>query len=293
MKLQKPEKILIISRVPELYSNQRLVQELKHKNLLSQIIPPESEMLKEATKESQKTPIAALIRLASWRFQEALETLKIWRDKVPKIKLMNSVEAVEFSRNKWHSLQALEKNLISTPLTQLISRQELSLIDLPFPFVLKELFSSQGLGVHLIQNLKDLQSALEIWQGSDLFIAHSYIKECHGEDLRIFVTTKGDHWSMIRKNSSGDFRSNIRQGGKGFKDTPSREELEMAFRTLKLFDLDYAGVDILRSVKGPLMMDVNPSPGFESLEGLYGPQVAGPLIDLLLRARGPHRAGSR
>ncbi len=275
----KPEKILIISRVPDLYSNQRLVQELKHKNLLFQIIPPESDDLKKAYQNSAKIPLAALIRLASWRFLEALEILKPWIDKIP---MINSLQAFEISRNKWHSLQALEKNGISTPMTQLISREEFSVIDLHFPFVLKEIFSSQGLGVHLILNQEELHSALQVCQGSDLFIAQTYVKECHGEDLRIFVTNKGDHWSMKRKNSSGDFRSNICQGGSPFKESATQQELEIAFGTLKLFNLDYAGVDILKSRNGPLVIDVNPSPGFESLEGLYGPQVAGPVIDLLI-----------
>ena len=197
MKRQKPEKILIISRLPELYSNQRLVQELKHKNLLYQIIPPENAMLDEAFEISKESGVVLLLRLASWRYQEALEVLKIWHDKIP---MMNSLQAFETSRNKWQSLQVLEKNGVSTPLTQLISREEFDLIDLPFPFVLKEIFSSQGLGVHLIQDANSLRQALQLCQGSDLFIVQTYIKECHGEDLRIFVTTNGDHWSMKRKN---------------------------------------------------------------------------------------------
>ncbi len=279
MKRHRLEKILIVSRVPDLYSNQRLVQELKHKNLLYQIIPPDHEKIKSACHGIPEKSVAALIRLASWRFQEGLEELK---KATGQIAMMNSIESFEASRNKWHALQILEKNQIPTPLSQIISRDELYIVDLTYPFVLKEIFSSQGLGVYLIQNFQELEKALHLLKESDLFIAQSYLKECHGEDLRIFMTLNGDHWCMKRKNSSGDFRSNVHQGGQGSRDIATTDELEMAFLALKIFNLDYAGIDLLRSSSGPLMIDVNPSPGFEKLEAIYGPQVAGPLVSLLL-----------
>ncbi len=267
----KPEKILIISRRPEIYSNQRLVQELDHKNVPCEIINPEMAELGEAS--------VGLVRLASWRFQAALENLQRFAEKIP---MVNSLESFQKSRNKWLCLQALCKNNIPTPLTQMISRQEFEFIDLTFPFVLKELFSTQGLGVYLIKSKNELEQALKMNPDTDLFLVQNYIHECHGQDLRLFVTRKGDAWAMRRTNSTGDLRSNIHCGGVAKKETAQPEELEMAFKALKIFELDYAGVDILRSNEGPLMIEVNPAPGFEGLETVHGPHIAGPLIDLIL-----------
>ena len=269
----KKEKVLIISRQPQIYSNQRLAQELAQKSVSFRIIDPESAELTETPALGQ----IGLLRLASWRFQQALQNLE--KLEMP---LMNSLDSFLKSRNKWLSLQALAKNNIPTPLTQVLSREEFELIQPSHPFVLKELFSTQGLGVFLIQNKSDLAKALESLPGSDLFIVQQYIKECRGEDLRIFVTSLGDSWSIKRTNHSGDFRSNIHCGGIASAEAASTQELELAFAALEIFDLDYAGIDFLRSPDGPLMIEVNPSPGFEGLESIHGPQVAGPLVDLLL-----------
>src|SRR5690606_29478894 len=114
----------------------------------------------------------------------------------------------------------------------------------------------------------------------DIFLAQEYIKEAHGQDLRIFVTRKGDSFSMLRKSSTGDFRSNIHLGGTPSPTQTSTEEIELAFKALEIFELDYAGIDILRSHQGPLILEVNPCPGFEALETINGPVVAEAIVEL-------------
>lgn len=276
MKLEsETNQILIIARRPEVYANQRLVQELLRRQVSHQIMDPESSVLQQ-TAHSFKV---GLLRIASWRFQEAMECLVPISKVVP---LVNTLPSLHSSRNKWLSLQMLSKNKIPTPLTQMISREEFEYIELEYPFVLKNLFSSQGLGVHLIQSKMALQKILAENKTSDLFIAQEYIKQCHGQDLRIFVTRKGDSWSMHRANEKGDFRSNLKMGGVAKQASPTKAELQMAFSTLEIFDLSYAGVDILQTAQGPLMIDVNPCPGFEGLEQIHGPQIAGALVDLVL-----------
>ena len=269
------KQILIIARRPEIYANQRLVQELHRQHVPYQIIDPESQILQPAAQRSA----IGLLRIASWRFQEAMECLLAVSEVMP---LVNSLHSLQSSRNKWLSLQMIAKNKIATPLTQMVSREEFEYIEFEFPFVLKELFSTQGLGVYLIKSKLDLQKILTENKASNLFIVQENIQECHGQDLRILVTRKGDYWSMKRSNEQGDFRSNLKMGGIVKKALPSLDELQMAFSTLDIFGLDYAGVDILQTSQGPLMIDVNPVPGFEGLEQIHGPQVAGALVDLVL-----------
>lgn len=271
IKKKNENEVLLLSRKPDIYSTQRLVQALTKSKLAYRVEDPETNAI--------GTPQVIIPRLGTWRFFEALERLKPLS---PKFKFLNAPQPYLQSRNKWTCLQTLAGNSIQTPLSQLVHRDEFEFLEISFPFVLKELFSSQGQGVFLIRSLKDLTTALKQNLTTEDYLVQNYIQECHGEDLRLFVTTTGDHWSMKRKNTHGDFRSNLSTGGQAFADIPSSEELEIAFKTLNIFHLDYAGIDILRSNDGPLVIEVNPCPGFQGLESLHGPVIAESLVRLLI-----------
>jgi ribosomal protein S6--L-glutamate ligase len=266
----KSQEVLILTRKPEIHSSRRLVQVLQRRNVSFRIEDPETPFLDE--------PSVVYPRLGSWRFSETMAHLLPLSEK---FRFINTPSAYQKSRNKWHALQMLSKRQIPTPLTQMISREEFLFLSLPFPFVLKDLYGIQGMGVYLIHTQEQLNEALARHPETQLFLVQKYIEEAHGEDLRIFITRSGNSWSMKRKNSQGDFRSNLHVGGQAFSVEASNEELDMAFLTLEIFQLDYAGVDILRSTDGPLMIEVNPCPGFEGLESLHGPVIAEALLDLL------------
>jgi ribosomal protein S6--L-glutamate ligase len=262
--------ILILSRKPEIYSSRRLVEVLTLRNRSFRFEDPETADI--------GTPFVILPRLGTWRFFETISRLK---NIASPVRFINGLDPYVRSRNKWSCLQQLAKENIPAPSSQLVHRDEFSYLELPYPFVLKDIFSSQGLGVYLVQSPEDLQKVLAERPQTEDFLVQEYIAEAHGKDLRIFLTSQGKHWSIQRENSSGDFRSNLNVGGKASLAEASNMELEMAFAALKSFGLDYAGVDILRSHEGPLMIEVNPCPGFQGLESVHGKVAAESIIDLI------------
>lgn len=266
----KRKDILLLSRKPEIHSTKRLVEELSSRRLSFRLEDPETD--------SYGDPLVVIPRLGTWRFFETIQKLNRQN-----FRFLNSPDAYMKARNKWTCMQELARADIPTPLSQMFHRDEFSLIDLEFPFVLKDIFSSQGLGVFLIQSGKDLAEALAAKPLLEDFLVQQYVRESHGEDIRIFVTASGAHWGMKRKNMSGDFRSNLSTGGKAFREEITSEEIELSLQSLKIFGLDYAGVDILRSSNGPLIIEVNPCPGFQGIETIHGPVIAPAIVDLAVK----------
>lgn len=268
MKKKSSFEFLILSRLKGIYATQRLVQELTRQNRPFRVEDPEVLYLGH--------PDVILPRLGTWRFHETLRHLQGASEN---FKFVNTLSSYRQTRNKWLCLQTLSQKGLPTPLSELIHRHELSLLETPYPFIVKEICSSQGVGVGLIQGPQDLERFL-IESPNEEFVVQEYIEECHGRDLRIFLTTQGDHWTIARTNTCGDFRSNLHQGGTPSAERATYEELQWAQSILKIFGLDYAGVDILRSHQGSLILEVNPCPGFEGIEKIYGPVVAPQLISL-------------
>lgn len=206
---------------------------------------------------------------------------------------LNESVAIGRSRDKLRASQLLSRRGIGLPNTGFASAPGdtddlLKLVGGP-PVVIKLLEGTQGVGVVLAETRKAAESVIEAFRGLKAnFIVQEFIKEAGGADLRCFVIGDRVVASMIRQAKEGEFRSNLHRGGTAslIKITP--EERMTAIRAAKVMGLGVAGVDILRSNHGPLVMEVNSSPGLAGIEETTGKDVAGLIIDYLEKNAGPH-----
>ncbi len=148
-----------------------------------------------------------------------------------------------------------------------------------YPFILKKLKGTQGEAVYLINDVDLAHKKLGKYiRKRKPFLIQQYIKESKGSDLRCFVVGGKVVGAMKRTAANGDFRANIHAGGIGEAVKLSPEERDMAIRATKLLKLPIAGVDILQSDTGPLLLEVNSSPGLQGIEKATGKDIAGEII---------------
>ncbi len=199
---------------------------------------------------------------------------------------LNESVAVTRSRDKLRSLQLLARRGIGLPVTG-FARAPDDIGDLiemvgGAPLVAKLLEGTQGIGVVLCETRKAAESVLEAFMGLNVSImVQEYIKEAGGADIRCFVIGDKVVASIKRQAKPGEFRSNLHRGGTAalIKITP--QERAVAVRSARIMGLNVAGVDLLRSNHGPLVMEVNSSPGLEGIESATGKDVAGMIIEFL------------
>lgn len=198
---------------------------------------------------------------------------------------LNNAISILNSRDKFRSLQFLVANGIQIPTTyfsnDLFYAKNIVQTKLGYPFIIKVLEGTQGLGVYLV---KDQENADEILSHllvkKTKIMLQKFIAEFSGKDLRVFVVGNKIVASMMRVAGGEDFRSNLHRGGHGLKVDLSPEEKEMAINAVKALDLHVAGVDILRSSKGPMVIEVNSSPGLEGIERVSEIKIAEKIIEL-------------
>jgi ribosomal protein S6--L-glutamate ligase len=148
-----------------------------------------------------------------------------------------------------------------------------------FPKVIKMINSTQGLGVILGETHNASLSIAEAFlRLKEEILLQQFVKESKGKDIRVFIVGKQVVATMERSAQDGEFRSNLHRGATSRKVKISKEEKEMALKAAELMGLHVAGVDILRSEKGPLILEVNASPGLEGIEGTTGVDIAGLII---------------
>jgi ribosomal protein S6--L-glutamate ligase len=149
-----------------------------------------------------------------------------------------------------------------------------------FPLVLKTAFGTWGKGVFYAENLKTLQPIADYLAIRDKnpVILEEFIEEAKCNDLRVFTIGDRVIASMKRKAKKNDIRANIGIGGSGKKIKITKKEEELTLRVVRLFDLEMAGVDILRSSRGPIIIEVNSNPGLEGITEVTGIDVAGEII---------------
>ncbi|HLU06985.1 MAG TPA: 30S ribosomal protein S6--L-glutamate ligase [Woeseiaceae bacterium] len=196
---------------------------------------------------------------------------------------LNESVAISRSRDKLRSLQLLSRKGIGLPVTGFANSPDdtYDLLQLVggAPVVVKLLEGTQGKGVVLAETRKAAESVVEAFRGlSANFLVQEFIKEADGADIRCFVIGDKVVASMKRQAQEGEFRSNLHRGGssKLIKITP--EERSTAVRSAKIMGLNVAGVDILRSNHGPVVIEVNSSPGLEGIETATGRDIAGLII---------------
>ncbi len=208
----------------------------------------------------------------------------------------NTSQAISRSRDKLRCLQLLAREGIGLPVTGFAhSTKDIDgLIDIVggSPLVIKLLEGTQGIGVVLAETHQAAKSVIEAFRGLDAnILVQEFIKEAGGSDIRCFVVGDKVVAAMKRQGAEGEFRSNIHRGGSAEKIKLTPEERSTAVRAAKIMGLKVAGVDLLRSNHGPVVMEVNSSPGLEGIENATGVDVAGKIIEFIEKnaARGKTR----
>ena len=150
------------------------------------------------------------------------------------------------------------------------------------PLIVKLLESTQGKGVVLAETKKAAESVIDAFRGLKAnFLVQDFVKEAAGEDIRCLVVGGKVVASMKRTGAEGDFRSNLHRGGTAKTIRITKAERDTAIRAARVFDLNMAGVDLLRSDTGPKVLEVNSSPGFEGIEGASGKNITGALYEMI------------
>lgn len=195
-------------------------------------------------------------------------------------------QAILRSRDKLRSMQILSRHGIGLPKTAFSAHPEqikglIKQLGGP-PIIIKLLEGTQGKGVVLAETINAAKSALDAFYGLKAnILLQEYIKEAKGKDIRVFVVDGKVVASMIRQGVQGEFRSNLHQGGVAEKIKLTKEEKDTAIKAAKALGLSIAGVDLLQSARGPLVMEVNSSPGLEGIESTTGRNVAGKIIQYI------------
>jgi ribosomal protein S6--L-glutamate ligase len=211
---------------------------------------------------------------------------------------LNRSQAISRARDKLRSLQVMARQGIGLPVTGCAhsSRDVEGLINTVGgpPLVVKLLEGTQGIGVVLAENKNAAESVIEAFRGLKAnIIVQEFIREANGSDIRAFVVGDKVVASMVRQAKEGEFRSNLHRGGNASNVKITPAERTTAIKAARAMGLNVAGVDILRSHHGPVVIEVNSSPGLEGIESSTGVDVAGAIIDFIER-RAPkgHRRDS-
>ena len=211
---------------------------------------------------------------------------------------VNESVAIARSRDKLRSLQLLSRKGIGLPVTVFAHRtsnaQEVIRLAGGAPVVIKLLEGTQGIGVVLGETPRAAESIIQAFGGVDTnILVQEYIAEAKGEDIRCIVVGGKVVASMKRRGREGDFRSNLHRGGsaKAAKITP--QERTPAIGAAKAMGLNVCGVDMLRSNHGPVVMEVNSSPGLEGVETATGVDVAGKIIEFIEKNAKPGKTKTR
>ena len=199
---------------------------------------------------------------------------------------LNDSVAISRSRDKLRSLQLLAKKGIGLPVTgfahSIDATTELISMCGGAPLVVKLLQGTQGMGVVLAETKKAAESVIEAFKEvrADILV-QEYIAESKGADIRCIVLGKKVIAAMERQGMDGEFRSNLHRGGKAKKINITAEERKTAIKAAKVMGLNLAGVDLLRSNRGPLVIEVNSSPGLEGIENATNKNCADAIIQFL------------
>ncbi len=199
---------------------------------------------------------------------------------------INESVAISRSRDKLRALQLLARKNIGLPITGFANKPSdiPDLIDMVggAPLVIKLLEGTQGIGVVLAETRTAAESVIEAFLGLHVNImVQEYIKEAGGADIRCFVIGDKVIAAMKRQGKEGEFRSNLHRGGTASLTRITPEERSTAIRAAKTMGLKLAGVYLLRSMHGPVVMEVNSSPGLEGIEAASNKDIASAIIEFI------------
>ena len=210
----------------------------------------------------------------------------------------NESQAISRSRDKLRSLQLLARKGIGLPVTGFAhSTKDIEgLVNIVggAPLVIKLLEGTQGIGVILAETRKAAEAVIEAFRGLNAnILVQEYLKEARGADIRCLVVGNRVVAAMMRQAPPGEFRSNLHRGGTAAKIKLTPEERSTATRAAKAMGLNVAGVDLIRSNHGPVVLEVNSSPGLEGSEAASGVDVAAEIVEFLEKNASPGNTRDR
>ncbi|MFN3919704.1 MAG: 30S ribosomal protein S6--L-glutamate ligase [Methylohalobius sp.] len=285
-------KIAILSRNPRLYSTQRLVEAATKRGHEVKVI----DVLRCYMNITANQPsihyrgeilegfdaviprIGASVTFYGTAVLRQFEMLGVYP--------LNESVAVTRARDKLRSLQLLARKGIAMPVTGFAHAPDdiddlIKMVGGP-PLVIKLLEGTQGIGVVLAETYQAAESVIQAFLGMKVHIlVQEYIAETQGSDIRCFVIGDKVVAAMRRQARKGDFRSNLHRGGSAALVKITPEERSIAVRAARTVGLNVAGVDILRSKHGPLVLEVNSSPGLKGIEAATGKDVASQIIEFI------------
>ena len=282
-------KIGILSRNPKLYSTNRLVEAASARGHEVHVI----DTLKCYMNISSRKPSIHYRGEALEGFDAIIPrigasitfygTAVVRQFEMMGVYCLNESVAITRARDKLRSLQLMSRKGIGLPVTGFAhsTRYTGDMIGMVggTPLVIKLLEGTQGIGVVLAETRKAAESVIDAFRGMDAnILVQQFIKEADGSDIRCFVVGNRVVASMKRQGPEGEFRSNLHRGGEASSIRISPEERAIATKAAKVMGLNVAGVDLLRSEEGPVVIEVNSSPGLEGIEGSSGKDVASSII---------------
>lgn len=288
-------RLAILSRNRKLYSTRRLVEAAQTRGHTVQVVDPLrcymriSPGLAEIHCKGKVLEgfdaiiprIGASITFYGTAVVRQFETMGVYT--------VNSADGIGRARDKLRSMQLLSQQGIGLPTTVTAHSPDdtddlVAMLGDP-PHVLKLVEGTQGQGVVLAETLAASIGLAEAFRGVKAhFLMQEFVREAKGSDLRAFVVGGKVVATMMRQAREGEFRSNLHRGGSALRVKLSREERSAAIRAAATMGLGVAGVDLLRSDRGPLVLEVNSSPGLEGIEAASGIDVAGVVIDYVERS---------
>ena len=284
-------KVLILSRNPRLYSTRRQIEAFRGRRHAVEVVDPlDCELFMEKGRHvvlHKGEPLEgfslAVPRISTNITEYGLAVLH--QLEIQGIPVLNGALAIMRARDKLRCLQILSKRGIDIPKTMLIRHPKsleasVARVEGP-PVILKLLQGTQGVGVMLAESVKSAESVLDtLWGLGQNLIVQRFVAESRGKDIRAFVVGGEVVAAMRRRAKEGEFRSNIHRGGVGEAIPKLPEAYERAaVRAARVLGLNVAGVDMLESLEGPLVMEVNASPGLEGIETTTGVDIAGRIAD--------------
>ncbi|WP_367576136.1 30S ribosomal protein S6--L-glutamate ligase [Pelagibius sp. 7325] len=297
-------RIALMARNPSLYSHQRLIEAAEDRGHEIEVIDTmrvyihiashRPEMYYRGEKLGDFDAVIPRIGASVTFFGTAV----LRQFEMMGVYPLNESVAISRSRDKLRSHQLLARKGIGLPVTVFAhstSRAD-DIVEMlgGAPVVIKLLEGTQGIGVVLGETTGAAKSMIQAFGGLKAnILVQEFIKESGGSDIRCLVVGDKVVASMMRKGSEGEFRSNLHRGGsaQAVKITP--EERSTAVRAAKIMGLNVCGVDMLRSNHGPVVMEVNSSPGLEGVEKATGKDVAGAIIGFLEKHAKPNKTQTR
>jgi ribosomal protein S6--L-glutamate ligase len=297
-------KIALLTRNPKLFSHRRLIETAVGRG--HEIVPidylrcymnitsrqPELRYLGE-----KLTGFDAVIpRIAASHTFYGLAVLRQFE--MMGVYPLNESVAIGRSRDKLRSMQILARDGVGMPVTAFANdsshAQEVLDIAGGVPVVIKVLEGTQGIGVVLAETKNSAISVVQAFQGADIAVlVQEYIREAAGRDIRALVVGRRVVATMERSGAKGEFRANLHRGGKAVKVELTPEERKAALKAARAMGLNVAGVDMLRAKRGPVVIEVNSSPGLEGIEAATGADVAKAIIEFLERNASPGRTKTK